>query len=133
MVADQKVLRYVEPAQMGSTEKKLVDTNVKSYDLAQLRSLVKGQLMGVGMMLVMHLYMKFTNPLLIQSVIPLKGAFESNLVKVHIFGKPAVGDLLRPWKAAGGFMSALGGGEIASDKKSIEEAEKTYRGGVKDE
>lgn len=116
---------------MGSAEEpKLVTTTVHAYDLQQLRALFKSQLMGVGMMAVMHLYMKYTNPLLIQSIIPLKGAFESNLVKIHLFGKPATGDLARPFKSGGGFMSQ---GAPKSDKASIEEAEKNYRGGVKEE
>lgn len=89
--------------------------------------------MGVGMMGVMHLYFKYTNPLLIQSIIPLKGAFEGNLVKIHLFGQPAIGDLKRPWKAAGGFMGMAGGGDPKADKKSIEQAERAGSGGVKEE
>ena len=119
---------------MGSSEEpKLVTTTIHSYDLQQLRGLFKGQLMGVGMMCVMHLYFKYTNPLLIQSIIPLKGAFEGNLVKVHLFGQPAVGDLKRPWKTGGGFMGMGGSGDPKSDKKSIELAEKAGSGGVKEE
>ncbi len=120
---------------MGSAEEpKLVTTTVHAYDLQQLRALFKGQLMGIGMMAFMHGYLKYTNPLLIQSIIPLKGVFEGNLVKIHLFGQPAIGDLKRPFKVSGGLMSALGGqGETASDKKSIEAAEKAGRGGVKDE
>jgi len=94
------------------------------------------QLMGVGMMGVMHLYFHYTNPLLIQSIIPFKGALEGNLVKVHIFGQPAAGELKRPWKAAGGFGGMMGGantGDIKTDKKSIELAEKAGRGGAKEE
>ncbi|KAI9742383.1 MAG: hypothetical protein M1818_003916 [Claussenomyces sp. TS43310] len=132
---DMTTLKYVEPAPMGSSEEpKLVTTTVHAYDSAQLRALYKSQLMGVGMMAVMHFYMKYTNPLLIQSIIPLKGAFEGNLVKIHMFGEPAVGDLKRPFKAAAGFMSALqGGNAVASDKKSVEAAEKAGRGGAKEE
>ena len=91
--------------------------------------------MGVGMMAVMHLYFKYTNPLLIQSIIPLKGAFEGNEVKIHLFGTPAIGDLKRPFKAAAGLLSSLQGGAAAptQDKKTIEAAEKAGRGGVKDE
>ena len=88
--------------------------------------------MGVGMMCVMHIYFKYTNPLVIQSIIPLKGALEGNLVKIHLLGQAAIGDLKRPWKAAGGMMG-MGGGEIKSDRKSIEEAERAGRGGVKEE
>ncbi|KAJ4991751.1 phosphate transporter [Stagonosporopsis vannaccii] len=131
---DMTVVKYVEPAPMGSGEEpKFVATTVKAYDLQQLKALFKGQMMGVGMMAFMHLYMKYTNPLLIQSIIPLKGAFEGNLVKVHLFGQPATGELARPWKAAAGFMGAMQGGEIKTDKKSIEAAERAGRGGVKDE
>lgn len=128
------VIKYVEPAPMGSGEEpKAVTTTVHAYDIQQLRALYKSQLMGIGMMGFMHLYLKYTNPLLIQSIIPLKGAFEGNLVKIHLLGQPASGELKRPWKAAAGFMSGLQGGEIKTDKKSIEEAERAGRGGVKEE
>ncbi|KAH7122757.1 inorganic phosphate transporter Pho88 [Dendryphion nanum] len=131
---DMTVVKYVEPAPMGSGEEpKFVATTVKAYDLQQLRSLFKTQLMGVGMMAVMHFYMKYTNPLLIQSVLPVKGVFEGNLIKIHLLGQPATGELQRPWKAAAGFMGAMQGGEIKTDKKSIEAAERAGRGGVKDE
>ncbi|MDI1489178.1 MAG: phosphate transporter (Pho88) [Ramalina farinacea] len=131
---DLTTLKYVEPPPMGSQEEpKLVTTTVHSYDMSQLRGMYKSQLMGVAMMAFMHLYMKYTNPLLIQSIIPLKGAFEGNLSKIYLLGQPAVGDLKRPWKAAGGMMGMGGGGEVKSDRKSIEQAEKAGSGGVKEE
>ena len=120
---------------MGSTEEpKLITTTVHKYDSDQVKAMFKAQLMGLGMMGVMHLYFQYTNPLLIQSIIPLKGAFEGNEVKIHLFGQPAVGDMKRPFKAAPGLMSALQGGAAPSqDKKSIEAAEKAGRGGAKEE
>lgn len=130
---DMTTLKYVEPPPVGSTEEpKLITTTVHAYDTQQLRTLYRSQLMGVGMMAVMHLYFKYTNPLLIQSIIPLKGAFEGNLVKIHLFGQPATGNLKRPFKAPGGFMSGLQG-ETKGDKKSVEAAERSGRGGLKDE
>ena len=128
------VLKYVEPAPMGSTEEpKAVTTTIHAYDQQQLKALFRAQLMGVGMMAVMHIYFKYTNPLLIQSIIPLKGAFEGNLIKIHLLGQPASGELKRPFKAAAGFMGAMQGGEVKTDKKSVEAAEKAGRGGAKDE
>lgn len=60
-------LKYVEPAAMGSSdEPKLVTTTVHAYDSGKLKEAFRGQLMGVGMMAVMHIYFKYTNPLLIQ-------------------------------------------------------------------
>jgi hypothetical protein len=130
---DLTTLKYVEPAPLGSGEEpKLVTTTIQEYDNSQLRSMYKAQLMGVAMMAVMHLYFKYTNPLLIQSILPVKGAFEGNLVKVHLFGQPAVGELKRPWKAGGGMMG-MGQSEIKSDKASIEAAERSGRGGAKEE
>lgn len=128
---DMTTLKYVEPAPVGSGEEpRPVTTTNMDYDKQQLRQLIKGQLMGVGMMAVMHLYFKYTNPLMIQSVIPLKSALEANLVKIHVFGKPATGDLQRPFKAASNFMNQ---GQVKSDKASVEQAEKNWRGGVKEE
>jgi len=132
---DLTTLKYVEQAQMGSGEEpKLVTTTIHKYDLDQVKALFKNQGMGIAMMAVMHLYFKYTNPLLIQSILPLKSAFEANEVKIHLLGNAAIGDLKRPFKAAQGLMSAFGGAAAASqDKKSIEAAEKAGRGGVKDE
>ncbi|KAI0513134.1 inorganic phosphate transporter [Xylaria bambusicola] len=131
---DLTTLKYVEPAPMGSSEEgKLVTTTVHAYDTQQAKASFRSQLMGIGMMCFMHLYMKYTNPLLIQSIIPLKSAFEANLVQIHLFGKPASGDLKRPFKAAAGLMSGLQSGAAQSDKKAVEAAERAGRGGVKDE
>ncbi|RPA74165.1 inorganic phosphate transport PHO88 [Ascobolus immersus RN42] len=130
---DMTTMKYVEPAApLSGEEPKAVTTTIKEYDQTQLKAAYKSTLMGIGMMAFMHIYMKYSNPLFIQSIMPLKSAFESNLVKVHIFGKPAAGDLKRPWKASG-FMGAAGAGETKTDKKSIENAEKVARGGAKEE
>lgn len=131
---DMTTLKYVEPAPMGSSEEgKPVTTTVQQYDLGQLKTMMRSQMMGVAMMAVMHLYFKYTNPLIIQSIIPLKGAFEANLTKIHLFGHPAAGDLKRPFKQAAGLMSGLQSGPVQSDKKAVEAAEKAGRGGVKEE
>jgi hypothetical protein len=132
--ADRTTLKYVEPPQPGSSEEKLITTTVYAYDVLQLKSLYKAQLMGVGMMAVMHFYFKFSSPLMVQSIIPLKGVFEGNLVKIHLLGEPAAGDLERPWKASSGLAGLMtGGGEIKKDKKSIETAEKSGKGGAKED
>lgn len=127
-------LKYVEPPPMGSGEsEKLVTTTIQEYDNSQLQGAYKSQMMGVAMMAFMHLYLKYTNPLVIQSIIPVKGAFEGNLVKIHIFGQPAVGELKRPWKAAAGPFGMGGQSGPVTDKASIEAAERSGRGGAKEE
>lgn len=121
---DLTTLKYVEPAapMSGKTEPELVTTTVKEYDMLELQKSAKSALMGVGMMAVMHIYFKFTQPLLVQSILPLKNAFETKLAAIHVLGKPATGDYKRPFKAAPGLFGAAA--EAATDKKSIEAAEK---------
>jgi len=127
-------LKYVEPAPVGSSEEpKLVTTTIHAYDSQQLRNQFRQQVMGMAIMAVMHLYMKYTNPLMIQSIIPLKGALESNLIKIYVFGKPASGDLKRPFKQGAGLMAAMQPEPAKSDKKAVEAAERSGRGGAKEE
>ena len=99
-------IKYVEPAPRGlAKEPKLITITIHAYDMDKLHEIRKGQLFGVVIMGVIHFYFKDTGLLLIQSVISLKSVLEANLVKIHVFRQPAVGDLKRPWKVAGGIMS----------------------------
>lgn len=129
---DHKTLKYVEPASFGSQEEpKPVTTTIMDYDLSQLRQLFKSQLTGLAFMAFMHLYLQYTNPLLIQSILPVKSALEAKLVKIHVFGQPATGELERPFKTP---PSPFGGGqEVKTDKASVKKAEENWRGGRKDE
>lgn len=47
---------------------------------------------------------RYTQPLFIQSLMGLKGLYDSKLVTVYVQGKPAEGDLKRPFKGAGGLL-----------------------------
>lgn len=59
--------------------------------------------MGVAMMGFMHIYLKYTQPLFIQALMGLKNLYDAKLVAIHVLGKPATGDLQRPFKTAGMF------------------------------
>lgn len=130
---DLTTMKYVQPASGfdPSSGGKLIVTTVRDYDLEQVNSAVKGMFSGIAMMGFMHLYMKYTNPLLMQSIMPVKSAFEQKIVKLHVFGSPATGELKRPFKTQAMFGGATG--DIKTDKKSIEEAEKSGSGGIKEE
>ena len=60
--------------------------------------------MALAMMAFLHIYMKFTQPLFIQGLMGVKSLYDAKLVQIHILGKPAEGDLKRPFKAAGGLF-----------------------------
>lgn len=132
---DLNTLKYLEPANKmaGETEDKLVTTTVKDYDLKQVHGAIKGMFTSLAMTGFMHLYMKFTNPLMMGSISPIKGALESNIVKIHLFGHAAIGDLKRPFKAAPSLLAGLTGQDSKTDKASIEKAEIAGNGGIKEE
>ena len=82
----------------------------------------------------------------IQSLMGLKNLYDAKLVSIYIMGKPADGDLKRPFKAGGGMFGGkhnvllprtaylicyAAAAEPQTDKAAIEEAEK--RIGKKDE
>lgn len=107
LTPDQTVLKYVDAAQPFSKDQPpLITTTVQEYDTNQLKSNVKAALMGVGMMGVMHLQFGYAQPLIVQSIMPIKNVFESKVAKVHLLGQEAVGDLKRPWKVGGLFAGA---------------------------
>ncbi|GME67835.1 unnamed protein product [[Candida] boidinii] len=134
---DLTTLKYVEPSSplSGETGEKLQVTTVKDYDLKQINSSIKGVFTGLAMMGFMHIYMKYTNPLFMQTISPVKSALEANIVKIHLFGKPATGDLKRPFKSASlfGGLGGAGSGDVKTDKASIEKAEISGAGGIKEE
>jgi len=86
--------------------------------------------MGVAMMTFLHIYMKYTQPLFVQALMGLKNLYEAKPVAIHIFGRKAEGDLKRPFKGAPSMFG--GGGQPATDKAAIDEAEKRV-GGSKEE
>ncbi|CAE7162922.1 unnamed protein product [Rhizoctonia solani] len=120
---DETVLKYVEPKNPMSPESGgLVTTTVRDYDLAETSKLIRGVYMGVLMMAFLHGYMKYTQPLFIQGLMGLKNLIEAKPVAIHVLGRPATGNLKRPFKAAGGLFGAAG--EPQTDAASIKEAEK---------
>ncbi|KAL5485920.1 PHO88 [Sanghuangporus weigelae] len=129
---DQTVLKYVEPSSpMTQQPGELVTTTVRDYDLNEVSKLVRSVYMGLAMMAFLHLYLKYTQPLFIQGLMGLKNVYDAKVVQIHIIGKPAEGDLKRPFKVAAGLLSGAGG-EPATDKAAIDEAEKKV-GPKKDE
>ncbi|KAI0750316.1 inorganic phosphate transporter [Daedaleopsis nitida] len=125
---DQTVLKYVEPSSMGAEGSKLVTTTVRDYDLQETSKLMRAVYFGAAMMAFMHLYLKYTQPLFIQALMGVKTLYDAKPVAIHLFGKPAEGDLKRPFKAGGMFGGAS---DPQTDKAAIDEAEK--RVGKKEE
>ncbi|KAH7910521.1 inorganic phosphate transporter [Hygrophoropsis aurantiaca] len=119
---DQTVLKYVDAANpLSSDSGGLVTTTVRDYDLSETSKLLRAAYFGIAMMSFMHIYMKYTQPLFIQALMGLKNLYDAKPVAIHLLGKPAVGDLERPFKVASMFGAASG---PQTDAASIAEAEK---------
>jgi hypothetical protein len=54
------------------------------------------------MMAFLHLYLKYSQPLFVQAVMAFKSLYEAKIVKIHVLGQKADGDLKRPFKTGGG-------------------------------
>ncbi|KAE8210991.1 hypothetical protein CF319_g5698 [Tilletia indica] len=98
---DLTVLKYVEPkSPMSQDPGEMITTTHRDYDLQDVRKAMRGIITGMLMVGVMHGYLKYTNPLVIQSILPIKNALESKQALLWIWNRPATGDLKRPFKAA---------------------------------
>jgi len=120
---DQTVLKYVEPKNAMTDEPaKVITITYRDYDLQQTTQLLRAAWIGVAMMGFLHLYMKYTQPLFVQGLMGLKALYEAKPVAIHLLGRPAEGDLKRPFKGPASMFG--GGGDVQTDKAAIEEAEK---------
>lgn len=120
---DNEVIKYSEPPSpfSGKSETKFINTTIKEYDLKQVDQQIKSIFRSMLMMAFMHLYMKYTNPLLMQSVSAIKSALECNIVKIHLFDKPPKDNLKRPFKKPSDiFLSLMGGGKKTESISEIE-------------
>ena len=81
----------------SQTPPESVTTTVKAYDLEQVSSALKSLYQGVAMMGFLHLYMKYTNPLVLQSIMPLKNLYENKIIQIHVLGRSGP-EYRRPFK-----------------------------------
>ncbi|CAG8813285.1 33104_t:CDS:2, partial [Racocetra persica] len=122
---DTTPLEYVEPAKRLTDEPpKHVETNNRDYDLGKLQELLQQTIVGLVFMMILHLWLEFTQPLLIQSILPLKITYENPIVQIHLLGKPAEGELKRPFKTSGLFGNLVEAQQPQTDKQSIKKAKK---------
>jgi len=122
---DQTVLKYVEPeSPMNPSSGGLVTTTVRDYDLGEISKAIRGVFTSLAMMVFLHIYMQYTQPLFVQAVMAFKTVYDSKVFKIHVLGQPAEGDLKRPFKTASLFGASA---EPKTDKASVEEAEKRIK------
>eukprot|EP01092_Planopodium_desertum_P007609 TRINITY_DN3140_c0_g1_i5.p1 TRINITY_DN3140_c0_g1~~TRINITY_DN3140_c0_g1_i5.p1 ORF type:complete len:199 (-),score=12.71 TRINITY_DN3140_c0_g1_i5:39-635(-) len=89
------------------------EQTVYQYDMEQLRSTFFSTAFGVGLLFFLHLKFGFMPPLFLQAFSQPISFFDQKLVKIHLRGFPAEGDLERPFKAPASAnpLAALFGGQ----------------------
>lgn len=68
--------------------------------------------------------MKYTQPLFIQGILPLKGLYDSKILLIHILGRKTEGELKRPFVAPAGFMGAPAAEPVTEEPVAAVEAKK---------
>jgi len=125
---DLTVLKYVQPPSAMNSDAKpeLVTTTVKDYDLSETGKAMRSLFLGIAFMGFLHGYMNYTQPLMVQGVMTIKGVLESQEAKLHIWGKKPEAELARPFKSAPGLLDSFTGaaGGPQTDAASIKAAEK---------
>ncbi|KAF9275681.1 hypothetical protein BGZ68_010589 [Mortierella alpina] len=126
---DTTVLKYLDqPKPLSGEQPKLITTTNMAYDLEQNAAAQKQALIGLALMVFLHFQFGVIRPLVVQSILPVKNALQSKFAQVHLFNKPAEGDLRRPWKADNPFAALSGNAEEpqseAAEKAAIKKAEK---------
>lgn len=120
---DLTIFKYDAPASPFSQEApKSVTTTVKAYDLEQVSAAIKSAGQGIAMMAFMHLYMKYTNPLVLQTIMPLKSAFENKLVQIHLLSRSGP-EFVRPFQTPSLFGDMLGKGTEEANQPAKVKAE----------
>ncbi|KAI8641507.1 inorganic phosphate transporter [Parasitella parasitica] len=116
---DSTSLTYDAPKKPGQSEgaPTTITTTVKDYDVDQVKQFIQSTLTSIVIISVMHWQFKFTQPLLMQSILPVKNLLTHKEALIHLWGDAPEGNLVRPF-VADNPLSALtdmfGGGNNAA-------------------
>ena len=69
------------------------------YDLQELRKAATQLLVGIGFTTLLVYKFEIRQVLILQAIFALRGLYSNQLVQIHLLGRPATGDLKRPFKA----------------------------------
>ncbi|KAJ2958878.1 hypothetical protein NQZ79_g5608 [Umbelopsis isabellina] len=109
-------------AQAAATEE-TVTTTVSEYDQAEIQKFITTTATSLAVISVLHFQFGINQPLLVQSIMPIKNFLIAKPVIIHVWGDAPEGDLARPWKADSNPLAALMGGS-GSSASTTEEHEK---------
>ena len=83
-------------APAGGDSKRTI--TIMEYDLEELQKVAKQALISFAIIMTIHSYWGYIQPLILQSILPYRNLLGSPLFQIHILGRPTNGVLRRPWK-----------------------------------
>ncbi|CAO3657072.1 unnamed protein product [Mucor hiemalis] len=101
----------------GAAAPETVTTTVRDYDIDQVQQFIKSTLTSVLIISVMHFQFKFTQPLFMQSILPIKNLITHKEALIHLWGDAPEGPLARPFTADSpfaGLANMFNGGSDAA-------------------
>lgn len=91
---DDSTPSFTQPATQGPKKR----MTIQEYDLTEWQNQFKQTLIPLGLIMALHLYGGFTQPLIIQTLLPWKALYSTPLLQIYLLGKPAEGSNARPFK-----------------------------------
>lgn len=88
----------IPPKPFSEEEPKTETISIEEYDNRELLKNLQSTIMGMFFLIAIHVWMGALQPLIFQSIFPLKSLFSNNLFQIYILGKKAEGKLQRPFK-----------------------------------
>ncbi|RKO84418.1 inorganic phosphate transporter Pho88, partial [Blyttiomyces helicus] len=80
-----------------------IRSTIKDYDIKKIKAQIQSQATAMLIIGLMHWKWGYLRPLLLQSILGIKAILALQLVQIHILGRPAIGELARPFKTASPF------------------------------
>ncbi|CVL03426.1 uncharacterized protein FMAN_15201 [Fusarium mangiferae] len=84
--------------QLSDKKGRLITTTVYKYDRSLLFNAVRKQIFGILVAVIMHFFLGLKGAMVTQSILPLKLAFQNNLVRIHVFQGGSKDNIIRPFK-----------------------------------
>ncbi|KAG1143108.1 hypothetical protein G6F37_001383 [Rhizopus arrhizus] len=120
---DTTVLTYSPPSkpsfgQSAPSAPETISTTIRDYDIDQVKQFIQSTVTSIFIISLMHWQFKFTQPLLMQSLMPIKNLLTHKEALIHLWGDAPEGNLARPFTAEnplGGLanMFGVGGNDAA--------------------
>lgn len=98
-ISDKTKIQVTEKQNPLSSEPpKVTEMTIMEYDLKLVQEFIRQTTISLCILLFMHYKWEFIQPLIIQSILPLKAAIFLPIFQIHLLRRPAEGDLKRPFK-----------------------------------